>query len=148
MPPSHNVNALHDKIHDFLKEWKINKKILTTTLDNARANDNMQDMLCHTLNMHARLPCGGDFFHVRCGAHVLNLIVKDGLKLINGGTSKVKGLVKYVTSSEGRKIKFEEIALGLGLDCARVCGWIVQLSRTPPIRCYKEHCLTELHLQV
>ena len=120
MPPPHNANALHDKIHDLLKEWKIHKKILTFTLDNARAND-MQDMLRDTLNMHARLPCGGGFFHVQCGAHVLNLIVKEGLKLIDGGTSKVKDLVKYVTGSAGRKMKFEEIASGLGIDCARGC---------------------------
>ena len=69
--------------------------------------------------MHARLPCGGEFFHVRCGAHVLNLIVKEGLKLIDVGISKVKDLVKYVTSSESRKLKFEEIALGFGIDYAR-----------------------------
>jgi len=112
MPPPHNANALHDKIHDLLKEWKIHKKILTITLDNARANDNMQDMMRDTLNMHARLPCGGDFFYVRCGAHVLNLIVKERLKLIDEGTSKVKDLVKYVTGSEGRKMKFKEISFG------------------------------------
>ena len=27
--------------------------------------------------------------------------------------------MKYVTGSEGRKMKFEEIALGLGINCAR-----------------------------
>ena len=50
---------------------------------------------------------------------MLNLIVKEGLKLIDVGISKVKDLVKHVTGSEGRKLKFEEIALGLGIDCAR-----------------------------
>lgn len=119
MPPPHPVNALHDKIHDLLKEWKIHKKVFTITLDNARANDNMQDMLRDTLNVHARLPCAGEFFHVRCGAHVLNLIAKKGLKLINVGIGKMKDLVKYVTGSEGRKLKFEKIALGLGIDFAR-----------------------------
>ena len=50
---------------------------------------------------------------------MFNLIVKEGLKLIDRGTSKVKELVKYVTGSEGRKMKFEEITLGLSIDCAR-----------------------------
>jgi len=100
MPPPHNANTFHDKIHDLLKEWKIHKKIFTITLDNTRANDNKQDMLCDTVNVHARLPCRGEFFHVRCGAHVLNLIVKEGLKLIDVGISKVKDLVKYVTDFE------------------------------------------------
>jgi len=40
----------------------------------------MQDMLCDTLSVHAQLPSGGKFFHVCCGAHVLNLIVNEGLK--------------------------------------------------------------------
>ena len=47
-------------------------------------------MLHDTLNLHARLPCGGEFFHVRCGAHVLNLVVNEGLKLIDVGIIKVK----------------------------------------------------------
>ena len=42
-----------------------------------------------------------------------------GSKLIDVGISKVKDLVKHMTGSEGRKLKFEEIALGLGIDCAR-----------------------------
>jgi len=53
------------------------------------------------------------------GAHVLNLIDKEGLKLIDAGISKVKDLVKYVTGSEGRKFKFEKSTLGLGIDCSR-----------------------------
>jgi len=119
MPPPHTASALHDKLHDLLKEWRIHKKVFTMTLDNARANDNMQDLLCDTLNVHARLPCGGEFFHVRCGAHVLNLIVKEGLKLIDVGIIKIKELVKYVTGSEGRKLKFGEIVSGLGISSSR-----------------------------
>ena len=60
----HNANSSHCKVHDLLKEWKIHKKILTITLDNARENDNMQDMLRDNLNVHAHLTCGGEFFHV------------------------------------------------------------------------------------
>ena len=31
----------------------------------------------------------------------------------------MKDLLKYVTDSEGRKLKFEEIALGIGIDCSK-----------------------------
>jgi len=53
LPRPDNVNALRDKLHDLLKEWKIHKKVFTITLDNARANDNTEDLLCDTLNVHA-----------------------------------------------------------------------------------------------
>jgi len=58
-----------------------------------------------------------NFFHVQCGAHVLNLIVKEGLKLIDVKISMVKELVKYVTGSERRKLKFGGIVSGLGMSC-------------------------------
>jgi len=47
------------------------------------------------------------------------LIVKEGLKLIDVGISKIKELVKYVTGSEGRKLKFGEIVSGLGISSSR-----------------------------
>jgi len=35
MPPPHNASALHDKLHDLLKECRIHKKVFTMTLDDA-----------------------------------------------------------------------------------------------------------------
>ena len=55
------------------------------------------------------LVCDGDFIHVRCGAHVLNLIVQAGLKAIEGAIEKVRDSVKYVRGSGARKFKFAEI---------------------------------------
>ena len=148
LPPPHNANALHDKIHVILKESKIYKKIFTITLDNATANNNMQDMLRDTLNVHARLPCDGEFFRVRCGTHVLNLIVKEGLKLIDVGISKVKDLVKYVTVSEATKLKSEEIALHLDIHCAKGLWLDCPTRWSSTLRCFRDHCLIELLLQV
>jgi len=119
MPPPHTASALHDKLHDLLKEWRIHKKVFTMTLDDAQANDNMQDLLCDTLNVHARLPCGGEFFHNQCGTPVLNLIIKEGLELIDVEIIKIKELAKYVTGSEGRKLKFAEIVSNLSISNSR-----------------------------
>ena len=35
------------------------------------------------------LLCDGIFFHVRCGAHILNLIVQEGLKIIDDSVIKI-----------------------------------------------------------
>ena len=65
---------------DSLKEWGIDKKVFSVTLDNTTSNGSMQDIIKSQLNLSDALLCRGEFFHVRCAAHILNLIVQDGLK--------------------------------------------------------------------
>ena len=75
MPPPHTRTLLSEKILIFLEEWGIEKKIFSITLDNASNNDNCQDFIKKKLNEGGLLLCDGIFFHVRCGAYILNLIV-------------------------------------------------------------------------
>ena len=37
----------------------------------------------------------GKFFHMRCIAHILNLVVEDGLKFIESGVRKIRESVSY-----------------------------------------------------
>uniref|UniRef100_A0A2N9FMH9 HAT C-terminal dimerisation domain-containing protein n=1 Tax=Fagus sylvatica TaxID=28930 RepID=A0A2N9FMH9_FAGSY len=115
MPPPHTGIALSEKIFKFLKDWGIEEKVFSITLDNAYNNDNMQDLLKAKLNLRNLLLCGGAFFHVRCGAHVLNLIVQEGLKVIDDSVSKIRETVKYIKGSEIKICKFEECAQQLGI---------------------------------
>ena len=59
------------------------------------------------------------FFHVRCGAHVLNLIIQEGLKVIDDSVSKIRETVKYIKELEIRICKFEECAQQLGIRMAK-----------------------------
>ena len=45
--------------------------------------------------------------HVRCCAHILNLIVMEGLKEVNTSILKVRNAVKYAKSSPSRLDKFK-----------------------------------------
>ncbi|EOA13231.1 hypothetical protein CARUB_v10026257mg [Capsella rubella] len=108
--PPHTGEALATKIHECLRDWGIEKKVFTLTLDNATANDTMQDILKERLNLDHNLLCEGEFFHVRCCAHILNLIVQDGLKVIGGALSKIRDSVKYVKATKARGIAFETCA--------------------------------------
>ncbi|KAK9672036.1 hypothetical protein RND81_12G071600 [Saponaria officinalis] len=119
LEPPHDALNMHGKLIEFIKEWEITKKVFTVTLDNARCNDNMQNLLAASLKVHSPLHRDGKFFHVHCGAHILNLIVQEGLKLVDGGVAKIKKLVIYIGCSERRKLKFKENVISCGLDCSK-----------------------------
>ncbi|WOL13352.1 zinc finger BED domain-containing protein RICESLEEPER 2-like [Canna indica] len=50
----------------------------------------------------------GKFFHMRCCAHILNLIVNDGLSIISDAIEKVRESVHYWTATPKREEKFME----------------------------------------
>ncbi|XP_043705380.1 zinc finger BED domain-containing protein RICESLEEPER 2-like [Telopea speciosissima] len=72
-----------------------------------------------TLNAKNALVCKGEFFNVRCYAHILNLIVQDGIKLIDASIQKVLDSIKFVKSSQARKLKFQECCERLTLNTNR-----------------------------
>ncbi|KAH7688738.1 Tam3-transposase (Ac family) protein [Dioscorea alata] len=113
-PPPHTGVELAAKLFEFLKEWGIEKKVFSLTLDNASSNDNMKDILKEQLSLHDSLLCGGNFFHIRCSAHILNLIVQEGLKVAHVPLHKIRESVKYVKGSESRMKKFEECVGAVG----------------------------------
>ena len=63
------------KVLEFLKYWGIERKIFSITLDNASSNDSMQNLLKEYICLSNSLLLNGEFFHIRCSAHILNLIV-------------------------------------------------------------------------
>ena len=70
--------------HDFsLKDC-----IISITLDNASAN-----VKAISYFEQAFVPQnGGQIFHQKCACHVINLIVKSGLKVLNGPIEKIRDL--------------------------------------------------------
>ena len=75
MQPPHTWYDLSLKVLQFLKDYGIEKKIFSITLDNASSNDSMQNLLKEYLCLSNSLLLNGEFFHIRCSAHILNLIV-------------------------------------------------------------------------
>jgi hypothetical protein len=50
----------------------------------------------------------GKYIHMRCCAHILNLVVKDGLKDIDDSVSRIRHAVWYARSSALRLDAFKE----------------------------------------
>jgi hypothetical protein len=46
--------------------------------------------------------CHHEFIHVRCSAHILNIIVHEGLKDVDDSIIKIRKMVKYINSSPQR----------------------------------------------
>ncbi|XP_023909364.1 zinc finger BED domain-containing protein RICESLEEPER 2 [Quercus suber] len=108
VPPSCGGVILAERLLGLLKEWGIEKRVFTITLNNVSYNDTLVSHLKRHPSFGPCLSYGGEFFHVRCGAHILNLIVQDGLKVINGAVYNLRESVKYVRDSDHRKLRFAQ----------------------------------------
>ncbi|XP_056859979.1 zinc finger BED domain-containing protein RICESLEEPER 2-like [Raphanus sativus] len=126
LAPPHTGMNVAMQLLESMKEWGIEKKIFSVTLDNATSNDSMQDIVKSQLMLTDDLVCGGEFFHVRCAAHILNLIVQDGLKVIKGALHKVRESVKYVLSSTSREVLFGKAVVAANVKETR--GLILDVS--------------------
>ena len=73
--------VLSSVLLDTLLEWNIDRKLSTVTMDNCSTNDAVIKIILDKLQRVA-LIMRGSMLHMRCAAHVLNLIVQDGLDVI------------------------------------------------------------------
>ncbi|KAI3762461.1 hypothetical protein L1987_52891 [Smallanthus sonchifolius] len=110
VPPPRTGLDIADGIYKCLKEWEIEGKIFSIYVDNASYNDRAVSTLKANFSRVKKLPCGGRLFHVRCCAHILNLLVKDGLSEISFVIEEVREAVKYINYSEARRQMFSTAA--------------------------------------
>lgn len=124
MPCPHTSDALTEVLMDAFMEWNIDTKLCTITVDNCTTNDSLigkiKDKLLLSTLMH-----DGTHIHMRCCAHILNLIVRIGLEVIKSAIENVRDSVAFWTATPKRVEKFEEAckqlkitySKKLGLDC-------------------------------
>ncbi|MFS7922886.1 putative HAT dimerization domain, ribonuclease H-like superfamily, hAT-like transposase, RNase-H [Helianthus anomalus] len=108
--PPYTGLGIYDCLFKCLKEWKIEKKVATLTVDNAKTNDVVAKKLMENLNLQSKLGIDGKLFHVRCCARILNLLVQDGLIEIKDIIHNVRESVKHVSASPGRLHIFGELS--------------------------------------
>ncbi|GJX74855.1 zinc finger BED domain-containing protein RICESLEEPER 2 [Tanacetum coccineum] len=83
--------------------WGI-KNVMTITVDNITSNDRaLKYLIEHLPSMYDN----GKHFHIRCMAHIINLVVKDGLKVHANEVETIGLAVKYIKSSSQRIEKFK-----------------------------------------
>jgi hypothetical protein len=119
MESPHNAPSMFNALLKGIHEWNIEDKLFGITLDNATVNNSMMVLLRTYLLMKKMLPCEGNIFHIRCGAHVINLVVQDGFKKISSIVHNIRESVKYIKSSQARKEKFEEVVVQVGVPLGK-----------------------------
>ncbi|KAJ0264749.1 HAT protein [Hirschfeldia incana] len=126
----HKGDTIAEHLSQCLVDWGI-KKVFTVTVDNAKGNDKALRLFtdtCRQLGVDA-LVKDGALLHMRCCAHILNLIVKDGLAQVKESVVAIRNAVKYVRSSGTRLQSFQlrvltgKVSRGsLSLDCLTRCN--------------------------
>ncbi|KAG8374949.1 hypothetical protein BUALT_Bualt10G0048700 [Buddleja alternifolia] len=114
----HTADVLCDLLADALMDWNIDRKVSTITVDNCTTNDAMLRRLLDRLSTKDVL-LDGKVLHMRCCAHILNLIVKDGLETISNTIERIRDSVVYWTASPARVERFEEVARQLNVSCGK-----------------------------
>ncbi|XP_062147730.1 zinc finger BED domain-containing protein DAYSLEEPER-like [Alnus glutinosa] len=112
--------VIADALRKCFIECGIEDKVLTITVDNARANDSAIRIIKDDFELRNELDVGGRLFHVRCCAHVTNLLVQARLAEIGDIVDSVRQGIKYVVASEGRLKEFSEIAKRLHLPSKKL----------------------------
>ncbi|GAU18437.1 hypothetical protein TSUD_231750, partial [Trifolium subterraneum] len=101
----HTGDMIGQYVDGYLKSWGLSN-ILSITVDNVMANTAMMRYLKTRMRSWDNHVLNGDFMHMRCCTHVLNLIVKSSMKNDKGYIPKVRDAVKYVKSSPSRLAYF------------------------------------------
>lgn len=71
-------------------------------IDNASSNDVAVTFFKKKLKIMGGLVMDGKYFHVRCCAHILNLVINNGLRDVHNSIPTIRNVVRFVRSSSHR----------------------------------------------
>jgi len=103
---NHKGETIGGKIESCMHEWGIGS-IFTVTIDNASSYDAALEYLRKKSAHKPSAILENRFMHVRYCAHILNLIVTEGLKEVDKSIMRVRSAVKYMKSSPARFESFK-----------------------------------------
>ena len=138
MEPPHTGVLTADCIAKCIKLWEIEEKVQSIAVDNASSNDVAATCLKNNLISRNKLHFKSHIFYVRCAAHILNILVQDGIKKIAFATESIRETVKYLKKSPARFYKFGQKKWMF--QRTRVCDFMSQHVGTPLIRCWSIFC--------
>jgi len=94
VPAPHTADVIGEELYESMVAWNLDEKISVVTLDNCSTNDAVIPILVRNLGKH-KLLNDDKLLHMRCSAHILNLIVKDGLDVLKDAIENIRDSVAY-----------------------------------------------------
>ena len=113
---SHRGEYIAKALETCLIDWGL-KSVFSITMDNASSNNTTLGFLKKKLLSWGASSVRMKLLHMRCIAHILNLIVNDGLKESSLSVRKVREAVRYIRNSPARLKKFRDLAYLVGIEC-------------------------------
>ncbi|KAL7132191.1 hypothetical protein ABFS83_12G055500 [Erythranthe nasuta] len=104
-------------VSDCLKVWGI-ERIFTITVDNASSNDGAIRFFKEELNAEDSI-LEYKYLHLRCCAHIVNLVGKEGLHDQFESIARIRNAVRNVSSSPSRYAKFKDSVEKAKLSCSK-----------------------------
>ena len=98
MPAPHTAEVIAEELHESLISWNLDEKLSTVTVDNCSSNDKTIDLLVKRIGKD-KLMLQGTLTHMRCCAHILNLIVKNGLDALKSAIENIRDSVAFWNAS-------------------------------------------------
>jgi hypothetical protein len=80
-------------MHRCLLEWGL-EKVMHVTVDKASSNDSGVTHLRRQVNNAKTSIAEGKYLHMRCAAHIVDLIVQDGLKEVVISIKRIRAVVR------------------------------------------------------
>lgn len=105
----HRGEDIGKSLENCLAAWGIDK-VFTITVDDDSANNDAIKYMQRVLNESNGCIAKGEYLHMRCVAHIVNLIVSEGLKEINRSVVRVRAAVKFVKGETSRLARFKKCA--------------------------------------
>uniref|UniRef100_A0A8I6XXJ4 Zinc finger BED domain-containing protein RICESLEEPER 2-like n=1 Tax=Hordeum vulgare subsp. vulgare TaxID=112509 RepID=A0A8I6XXJ4_HORVV len=86
------------------------EKVFSITVDDASANDGTISYLKMVMNNAKTSIAKGQYIHMRCAAHAINLIVSDCLRELDIPVKRVRAAVRFIRNCPSRITQFKRCA--------------------------------------
>ena len=104
----HKGEDIGKNLQRVMNEWGM-QKVITVIVGNASNNDTALNYLRKQMVNANTSIASGKYLHMRCAAHIVNLIVSDGLKEVDLSVQRVRAAVRYIKNGTNRMDKFHEV---------------------------------------